>query len=72
LSVHETIIPHLYLEDRSFDVIAMFHVMEHLTEPMETLVNLRRILTETGLLAIEIPIMDTLIPLIMGRSILCD
>ena len=67
LSVHETVIPHLYLEDGSFDVIAMFHVMEHLTEPMETLVNLRRILTETGVLAIEIPIMDTLIPLIMGR-----
>ena len=67
LSVHETVIPHLYLEDRSFDVIAMFHVMEHLTEPMKTLMNLRRILTETGLLAIEIPIVDTLIPLIMGR-----
>ena len=67
LSVHETVIPHLYLEDCSFDVIAMFHVMEHLTEPMKTLVNLRRILTETGLLAVEIPIMDTLIPLIMGR-----
>jgi SAM-dependent methyltransferase len=65
--VHETVIPDLQLDDRTFDVIAMFHVMEHLTEPMETLVHLRRILTDTGLLAIEIPIMDTLIPMIMGR-----
>jgi SAM-dependent methyltransferase len=67
LNVHETVIPQLHLEDSSFDVIAMFHVMEHLTEPMETLVHLRRILTDAGVLAIEIPIMDTLVPLIMGR-----
>jgi SAM-dependent methyltransferase len=67
LSVHETPVPELHFDDRTFDVIAMFHVMEHLTRPMETLLDLRRILKDTGLLAIEIPIIDTLFPVTMGR-----
>jgi SAM-dependent methyltransferase len=67
LSVHETPVPDLRFDDRTFDVIAMFHVMEHLTRPMETLLDLRRILKDPGLLAIEIPIIDTLFPMIMGR-----
>jgi SAM-dependent methyltransferase len=67
LEVHELPVPELHFDDRTFDVIAMFHVMEHLTRPMETLVDLRRILKDTGLLAIEIPIIDTLFPMTMGR-----
>jgi SAM-dependent methyltransferase len=67
LTVHETPLPALHFEDATFDVIAMFHVMEHLTEPMETLHDLHRILTDTGLLAIEIPIIDTLVPMVLGR-----
>ncbi len=67
LSVHEALAPNLPFDDRTFDVIAMFHVMEHLTRPMESLLDLRRILKDTGLLAIEIPIIDTLFPMTMGR-----
>jgi SAM-dependent methyltransferase len=67
LSVYETPVPELHFDDRTFDVIAMFHVMEHLTRPMETLLDLHRILKDTGLLAIEIPIIDTLFPMAMGR-----
>lgn len=67
LSVYETPVPDQHFDDRTFDVIAMFHVMEHLTRPMETLMDLRRILKDTGLLAIEIPVIDTLYPMIMGR-----
>lgn len=67
VSVHETIIPQLHFDDQSFDVVAMFHVMEHLTNPKETLLDLRRILKDSGLLAIEIPIMDTLFPIVLGR-----
>lgn len=47
LSVHETPVPDLDFDDRTFDVIAMFHVMEHLTRPTETLLDLRRILTSS-------------------------
>jgi SAM-dependent methyltransferase len=64
--VHETLIPELHFDDQTFDVIAMFHTMEHFTRPMETLLDLHRILKDAGLLAIEIPIMDTLFPKIMG------
>jgi SAM-dependent methyltransferase len=67
LSVHETPVPDLHFDDRTFDVVAMFHVMEHLTRPMETLLDLRRILKDTGVLAIEIPIIDTLVPMTMGQ-----
>ena len=67
VSVHETPVPDLHFDDQTFDVVAMFHVMEHLTRPMETLLDLRRILKDTGLLAIEIPIIDTLYPMAMGR-----
>jgi SAM-dependent methyltransferase len=67
LSIYEMPAPDLRFDDRTFDVIAMFHVMEHLTQPMETLLALRRILKDTGLLAIEIPIIDTLYPKTMGR-----
>jgi SAM-dependent methyltransferase len=65
--VREALAPDLKFDDRTFDVIAMFHVMEHLTRPMESLLALRRILKDTGLLAIEIPIIDTLFPVLMGR-----
>jgi SAM-dependent methyltransferase len=67
LSVHEALAPNLLFDDRTFDVIAMFHVMEHLTRPMETLLQLHRILKDEGLLAMEIPIVDTLYPMIVGR-----
>jgi SAM-dependent methyltransferase len=66
LNIYETPIPELHFDDGTFDIIAMFHVMEHLTRPMETLLDLRRILREEGLLAIEIPIIDTLYPMAMG------
>jgi SAM-dependent methyltransferase len=67
LTVHGTPVPELHFDDRTFDVVAMFHVMEHLTRPMETLLDLRRILKDTGVLAIEIPVIDTLFPMVMGQ-----
>jgi SAM-dependent methyltransferase len=67
VAVREALAPDLKFDDQTFDVIAMFHVMEHFMQPMESLLALRRILKDTGLLAIEIPIVDTLFPAIMGR-----
>jgi 2-polyprenyl-3-methyl-5-hydroxy-6-metoxy-1,4-benzoquinol methylase len=40
--VHETLIPELHFDDKTFDVIAMFHTMEHFTRPLETLLDLHR------------------------------
>jgi 2-polyprenyl-3-methyl-5-hydroxy-6-metoxy-1,4-benzoquinol methylase len=49
-TVEETIFP-----DEFFDVITMFHVLEHLTDPEDTLRNLRKWLKHRGLLVIEVP-----------------
>jgi len=40
---------------KSFDVITLFHVLEHLSEPREYLAKIRELLTDGGLLVIEVP-----------------
>jgi SAM-dependent methyltransferase len=40
---------------RRFDVITLLNVLEHLTEPAQTLLRLRQILAPDGLLAIVVP-----------------
>lgn len=37
------------------DIITMFHVLEHLTDPIETLKNLKTILEDEGKIIIEVP-----------------
>lgn len=41
--------------DTSFDAAALFHVLEHITEPREILRQLHRVLKPGGLLVIEVP-----------------
>ena len=41
--------------DRKFDVIAMFHVLEHLEDPHAMLTTIRSLLVPDGLLLIEVP-----------------
>lgn len=43
------------LTDGGFDLITMFHVLEHLTDPVGTLRELRRFLTPDGTIFIEVP-----------------
>lgn len=43
------------LQDHSFDIITMFHVLEHLPEPVETLSRVRRLLKPGGRLLVEVP-----------------
>jgi len=42
-------------EDGHFDVITLFHVLEHFAEPVEQLRKIRRLLTDEGMLVIEVP-----------------
>lgn len=55
------------IADDSFDVVAMFHTMEHLTDPMGTLGEIHRVLRPEGLLAVEIPIIDAAAVTVLGR-----
>lgn len=43
------------LGDRTFDVISLFHVFEHLTDPIHLLKTLKKHLRKDGVLVIEVP-----------------
>ncbi len=45
----------LRLPDNSFDVVAMWHVLEHMRDPLAVLVRCYELLAPGGLLAIEVP-----------------
>jgi len=42
-------------EDRSLDVVTIYHVLEHISDPMSTLREVRRIIRDDGLLVIGVP-----------------
>ena len=46
--------------DRSFDVVTLWHVVEHLPRPLPELAEVRRILRDDGLLVVEVPNSDCL------------
>lgn len=48
-------LPDLALPSASFDVVTIFHVVEHLEDPFRYLVEVRRLLAPGGLLVIELP-----------------
>ena len=45
----------LHLETNSFHLITMWHVLEHLPSPLESLQEIKRLLTDNGCLFIEVP-----------------
>ena len=44
----------------SFDVVTLFHVLEHLVDPDSTLTEVRRLLTPNGRLLLEVPNLGSL------------
>jgi 2-polyprenyl-3-methyl-5-hydroxy-6-metoxy-1,4-benzoquinol methylase len=59
-----------YLEDgRLFDVITMFHALEHLPDPRRVLMDLYNVLDDKGMLIVEVPnASDALISLYDSQS----
>ncbi len=53
--------PCLELENLKFDNIFIFHVIEHVANPIELLVNIKRNLKQNGKLFIELPLLDKVI-----------
>ncbi|HEX4025928.1 MAG TPA: class I SAM-dependent methyltransferase [Steroidobacteraceae bacterium] len=55
------------LSPDSFDLITMFHVIEHVASPGEVVARLRELLREGGLLAVETPNFDCMDARLSGR-----
>ncbi len=53
---------HIDFKDNFFDVITLFDVIEHLTNPVDTLKEVSRVLKEDGLVVISTPNIDGLFP----------
>ena len=50
-----TFIPYKQISDRKYDVISLFHVLEHAEDPVALLATLRECLNPGGILLIQVP-----------------
>lgn len=48
-------------QDNFFDVVTMWHSLEHLFEPLKTLKEIRRIIKNDGLLVVSVPNIDSFV-----------
>jgi ubiquinone/menaquinone biosynthesis C-methylase UbiE len=48
------------IDDHSIDLVIIWHVFEHVTEPFEVLLEMKRILTEDGAICMSVPNIDSL------------
>jgi len=64
-------LPALGLEAGAYDVVTIFHVLEHLPDPAAYLRCARTLLAEDGLLVVEVPNFRTLGFSLLGRRNLC-
>ena len=60
--------------EQSFDVITLWHVLEHTTSPMRTLQEVRKVLKPGGLLALAVPnlndrLMQAVYRIVKGRKL---
>ena len=70
-----TILENAGIPDDTFDVVILNHVIEHMTDPLQSLREIRRVLKPRGHLVIETPRYDTLMFKLLGRrerSLSCD
>lgn len=67
LKVYQGEVMNVDLEENSFDVVCLFHTLEHIFNINQTFSKVYKILKEDGLLAIEIPTIGSLKAKIYGR-----
>lgn len=67
LTVHSGRLTEVDLSPRSFDVVTLWNVLEHLHHPVENLKAIRRLLKPGGLFVFSIPSLDSLEAKLFGR-----
>jgi ubiquinone/menaquinone biosynthesis C-methylase UbiE len=67
ITVHQGTLPSARFPDRFFDVVTLWHVLEHLPEPPVELAEIGRVLRDDGLLVVEVPNSDSLTFRLCGR-----
>lgn len=58
-TIHTSFLRDVGFSDHSFDVVCLFHVIEHMNYPLEELMEIHRILKPGGIAVIETPRYDT-------------
>lgn len=67
LNIVNAVLPCPELPTQNYDAVVMLHVIEHMPDPSENLVDIYRILKPGGVLVVETPRFDSLIFKILGR-----
>ena len=67
IPVHTGALEELVSRAGGFDLITMWHVLEHVANPRQTLRSLRRLLAPEGVLMLEVPCSDSLAAKLFGR-----
>lgn len=67
LDVHHGTLKNAELPDESFDIVTMWHVLEHVPDPVEALRRVARLLRPGGLLLLGVPNIDSIEACIFGR-----
>lgn len=67
IPIHPGTLADLKLPDESFDVVTLWDVLEHVTDPMALLVECRRVLRPDGVLVVNVPDIGSLPARLMRR-----
>ena len=68
LDVHRATLDADYLRPDSFDVVAAFHVLEHVADPVSLLLQMTRLLRPGGLVYVRVPNLNTWYRHVLGRN----
>lgn len=61
-------LPSLPFRDKSFDIVVLFHVLEHLASPLEGLNEIRRVLSHDGVALGAVPCYSSIVATILRDS----